>query len=133
MKYCDIKNPPVFDLQIEKWDKTTRDNGEELAVPIEKLFNNSLFNKGGIDMLKGKILKGITIPANGWNNLTFTIADPVFANSSSVTIGFAFDSILPAQKANIRGKLEPGKLVLVANKIPTVNLLIEELRIINLD
>lgn len=131
MAYCETQNPPVFEQQIEKWDKTTRDNGEELAIPIEKLFNNTVYNKAEIERLQGKLLKNIIINVSAWKDLTYTISDSVIKASSSVTVIYNFDSILIAQKANIRGKTESGKLVLVAKKLPVSNLVIDEIRIVN--
>lgn len=132
MRYCDIKNPPVFTTEIDKWDKTTRDNGEELAVPIEDLANNTVYNKAEIEKLKGKTLTGITIPVADWNGLTYTISAPDIKPSSRVTIAYAFDSVPVAQKANIRGRLEAGELILVATKLPTASIVVEEISIVNL-
>ena len=131
MSYCDIKNPPVFDLQVEKWDKTTRDNGEEMAVPIGKLFNNTLYNKAGIERLKGKELRSITVALSAWNNLSYTITDPVITPGSDIDVYFTFDTLPAAQKANIRGRQEQGKLVLVAKKLPAADLIIEKIKIVN--
>ena len=128
MAYCTGKNPPVFTTEIEKWDSSTVAEGGDMAVEIEQLYNNTLYNKAAVEQVKGKL----TIPAAGWNNLTFIIEDDQITESSTVYMGYNFDSIPAAQKANIRGKTEAGRLVLAAKKAPAVDLKVDEIRILNL-
>lgn len=45
MAFCDMKNPPEFSNEVRKWDRETLADGQELAVEIEQLFNNTLYNK----------------------------------------------------------------------------------------
>jgi hypothetical protein len=45
MAFCDMKNPPEFSTEVRKWDRETLADGQELAVEIEQLFNNTLYNK----------------------------------------------------------------------------------------
>ena len=47
-------------------------------------------------------------------------------------IGYAFNSVPAAQKANIRGRTEAGKLILVAKKVPAGDLAVDEILIQNL-
>ncbi|WP_101875984.1 hypothetical protein [Lachnoclostridium edouardi] len=132
MAYCTGKNPPVFTTEIEKWDSSTVAEGGDMAVEIEQLYNNTLYNKAAVEQVKGKLLTNLTIPAAGWNNLTFIIEDDQITESSTVYMGYNFDSIPAAQKANIRGKTEAGRLVLAAKKAPAVDLKVDEIRILNL-
>ena len=131
MGYCEIKNPPQFTTQVDKWDKTTRDNGEEMAVPIEELLNNTIYNKTEIEMLKGTELRNITISASDWNNLAYTITDASITADSDIQLFYEFDSIPAAQKANIRGRCNAGELMLVAGKLPTSSITIEKIQIVN--
>lgn len=82
--------------------------------------------------LIGKILTNVTIPLSKWNNLTYTIDNAAITQNSTVYIGYNFDSIPAAQKANIRGKTEAGRLVLAAKKLPAEDLKVDEIRILNL-
>ena len=132
MAYCTGKNPPEFTTEIEKWDENTLADGADMAVEIEQLYNNTLYNKTAVEQVKGKLLTNLTIPADGWNDLTFIIEDDQITESSTVYIGYNFDSIPAAQKANIRGKAEAGRLVLVAKKAPAEALVVDEIRILNL-
>jgi len=45
MAFCDKKNPPEYTDQIRKWDRETMADGQEMAVEIEQLFNNTYYNK----------------------------------------------------------------------------------------
>ena len=132
MNYCEAKNPPVFSMEIEKWDTNTDANGTDMAVEIEQLYNNTLYNKALAEQVQGKILTGIIVKTDDWIDLTYEIADETVTEKSTVYVGFDFDSIPVAQKANIRGKAENGKLTLVAKKLPVQDVVIEELRILNL-
>lgn len=127
-----IKNPPEFTVEVEQWTRETLADGEEMAKVIEKLLNNEIYNKSISEKVKGKILTGIAIPLSGWENLSYTIEDESITPESTVYIGYSYDSIPIAQKANIRGKAEMGRLVLTAKKMPSGNLLADEIRILNL-
>lgn len=80
----------------------------------------------------GSLITGITIPASGWKDLTYTIENAAIQADSIVHIGYAFDSVPAAQKANIRGRTEAGKLILAAKKIPAGDLAVDEILIQNL-
>lgn len=80
----------------------------------------------------GSLITGITIPASGWKDLTYTIENAAIQADSIVHIGYAFDSVPAAQKANIRGRTEAGKLILVAKKVPAGDLAVDEILIQNL-
>lgn len=79
----------------------------------------------------GERLPGETIPAESWNELTYTIEHESIKKGSTVYIGYTFESIPAAQKARIRGKTEQGKLILVAAKAPSTDIEIEEIRVLN--
>lgn len=133
MANCAIKNPPEFALEVPRWDKGTRDNGIEMSAPLEEIFNNTVYNKAKIESLEGTHLRDITIPMDDWDNLTYSISDSAITAGSEVTVLYAFNSIPIAQKANIRGRTEAGKLVLVAKKPPSADITIERIRIVNLN
>ncbi len=127
-----IKEPPEFTTELEQWNRGTLADGTEMAKVIEKLLNNEYYNKVMGDKLKGKILSDITIPGDGWTDLTYVIEDQEITEGSTIYIGYGYDSIPAAQKANIRGKAEAGRLILTAKKAPASDLVIDELRILNL-
>ena len=79
----------------------------------------------------GERLPGETIPAESWNELTYTIEHESIKKGGTVYIGYTFESIPAAQKARIRGKTEQGKLILVAAKAPSTDIEIEEIRVLN--
>lgn len=41
----EIKNPPEFTVEIEQWNRETLADGIEMAKVIEKLLNNTVYNK----------------------------------------------------------------------------------------
>lgn len=127
-----IKDPPEFTLEVSQWNRETLADGVEMAKDIEKLLNNDAYNKAQTERAIGKILQNIQIPSSGWTDLSYVIQDEAITRASTVYIGYAFDSIPAAQKANIRGRTEEGKLVLVAKKAPTEDLIVDEVRIMNL-
>lgn len=126
-----IKNPPEFTTDIPQWGRETIVDGQELSVVPEMLLNNDVYLKASVERLSGKLLKDITIEKSAWISLTYAIADPVIVPDSRVEIIYAFDSIPIAQKANIRGRTEAGKLILVAAKLPTADIVVEEIHIVN--
>ena len=44
MGFCEIKDPPEFKTQVEKWDRDTMADGEQMGVVIEEIFNNTVHN-----------------------------------------------------------------------------------------
>lgn len=127
-----IKDPPEFTLEVKQWDRETLADGVEMAKDIEKLLNNDAYNKAQAERAIGKTLQNIRIPSSGWTDLSYVIQDGEITGTSTVYIGYAFDSIPAAQKANIRGRTEAGRLVLVAKKAPAEDLMVDEIRIMNL-
>lgn len=128
-----IKSPPEFTLDVEQWDRGTKADGAEMAHVIEKLLNNDVYIRAKAEQLHGTLVDRITISLSKWEGLTYTIANANITASSEVYVFYDFDSIPVAQKANIRGRAEDGKLVLTARKLPVSDLIIERMRIINLD
>lgn len=133
MADCTIQSPPVFTMDIPKWDRNTYADGNAMGTDVEKLFNNTIYNKAKAEQALGKVRKNLNIPASGWQNLEYVIEDPAITERSTVYVGYAFESVPIAQKAGIRGRTEAQKLVLVAKKVPAQDLLIDELRILNLE
>ncbi|MDF2886688.1 MAG: hypothetical protein K0R23_1073 [Lacrimispora sp.] len=66
MAFCDVKNPPEYTAEIRKWDRDTLADGQELAVEIEQLFNNTFYNK----MVQEQHEKPIEVilSVSGWSN-----------------------------------------------------------------
>lgn len=55
MAFCDKKNPPEYTDQIRKWDRETLADGQEMAVEIEQLFNNTYHNKKHLEEVTNSI------------------------------------------------------------------------------
>lgn len=68
MGYCEILSPLQFTTEIEKWTKRTKDNGEEMAVPIERLMNNDVYLKKEIERQEHTV--SVTLRASGWQGTT---------------------------------------------------------------
>lgn len=64
MAFCNVKNPPEYTTDIRKWDRETLADGQEMAVEIEQLFNNTFYNKSEIDRINH--VTEITLIAAGW-------------------------------------------------------------------
>ena len=67
MAFCDVKNPPEYTAEIRKWDRDTLADGQEMAVEIEQLFNNTFYNKMVQEQHERPV--EIMIPASGWSSL----------------------------------------------------------------
>jgi len=65
MAYCDMKNPPEFSSEVRKWDRETSADGQELAVEIEQLFNNTFYNKSLNEKLRNK--RELLLKADDWS------------------------------------------------------------------
>ncbi len=132
MKNCEIKSPPVFTADVPRWDRETDADGDAMGLVVEQVFNNTIYNKQKAERALGILLPSRMILAGEWNGLTYTIEHESIRKGSTVYIGYTFDSIPAAQKANIRVKTEQGKLILVAAKAPA-DIEIEEIRVLNLN
>ena len=64
MEFIEIKNPPEFTLEVERWTRKTKGNGDEMAKVIAKLLNNSIYNKAENERQEHVTL--ITLTASGW-------------------------------------------------------------------
>lgn len=64
MAFCDIKNPPEFSTEVRKWDRETLADGQEMAVEIEQIFNNTFYNKTEIERIKH--VTEVTLTAAEW-------------------------------------------------------------------
>lgn len=133
MKNCEIKSPPAFTVDITKWDRETDADGDAMGLVVEQVFNNTIYNKQKAEQALGILLPGRMIRTGDWDGLTYTIEHESIRKGSTIYVGYAFESILAAQKSNIRGKAEQGKLVLVAAKMPSIDIEIEEIRVLNLN
>ena len=133
MKNCEIKSPPAFTVDITRWDRETDADGDAMVLVVEQVFNNTVYNKQKAEQALGILLPGRMIRTEDWDGLTYTIEHESIKKGSTVYIGYTFDSIPIAQKANIRGKTEQGKLILVATKAPSADIEVEEIRVLNLN
>jgi len=66
MAFCDVKNPPEYTAEIRKWDRETLADGQEMAVEIEQLFNNTFYNKTILEQHEQPI--EVVLPSAGWSN-----------------------------------------------------------------
>lgn len=66
MAFCDVKNPPEYTAEIRKWDRETLADGQEMAVEIEQLFNNTFYNKTILEQHEQPI--EVVLSAAGWSN-----------------------------------------------------------------
>ena len=133
MKNCEFKSPPAFTVDITRWDRETDADGDAMGLVVEQVFNNTVYNKQKAEQALGILLPGRMIRTEDWDGLTYTIEHESIKKGSTVYIGYTFDSIPIAQKANIRGKTEQGKLILVATKAPSADIEVEEIRVLNLN
>ena len=62
MGFCEIKDPPEFKTQVEKWDRDTMADGEQMGVVIEEIFNNTVHN---YKAMRKKAT--VTLLASGWS------------------------------------------------------------------
>ncbi|MBE5981529.1 MAG: hypothetical protein E7249_20740 [Paenibacillaceae bacterium] len=66
MAFCNIKNPLEYSTEIRKWDRESLADGQEMAVEIEQLFNNTFYNKMVQEQHEQPI--EINLPVDGWSN-----------------------------------------------------------------
>ena len=59
-----MNNPPAFSLEVRKWSRTTKANGDEMAKDIEKLLNNDFYLKTELERMDHVAL--VVLPASGW-------------------------------------------------------------------
>lgn len=86
MEFIEIKNPPEFTLEVERWTRKTKGNGDEMAKVIAKLLNNSIYNKSENE--RQEHVTRITLAASGWagNSAPYT---------QTVTVSGAKESMEP--------------------------------------
>lgn len=79
MGFIPVKNPPEFTEEVEQWTRETDADGVEMAKEIEKLLNNTIYNKSKTERLEHVTL--VTLSATGWTGAaapyiqTVTISD----------------------------------------------------------
>lgn len=66
MAFCNVKNPLEYTTEIRKWDRDTLADGQEMAVEIEQLFNNTFYNKAVREQHERLI--EVSLPAASWSN-----------------------------------------------------------------
>lgn len=45
----EIQDPPIFQTEITKWSRETDADGDEMGRDMEKVFNNTIYNKAMIE------------------------------------------------------------------------------------
>jgi hypothetical protein len=65
MEFCKIKNPPEYTLEVEHWTRDTDADGDQMAVVIEQLLNNTFYNKVKEERRQQPVL--VNLPASGWS------------------------------------------------------------------
>lgn len=65
MGFCNIKNPPVYTMDVERWTRETYADGEQMAEVIEQLLNNTFYNKAVQEQHEEPVK--VSLPASGWS------------------------------------------------------------------
>ena len=100
--YCEKKDPLEFSTEIEKWDQETPADGKEMAKPIEKLYNNTEFNKKGVEDVKNPEFDA-SGNASGITNFQKLI--------DSITSKMSIFSFFANLKTGLKYVLDVGKIV----------------------
>lgn len=66
MEFCNIKNPPEYIVDVERWTRETYADGEQMAVVVEQLLNNTFYNKSVQEQHEKPIR--VILPASGWSD-----------------------------------------------------------------
>lgn len=51
----EIQDPPIFQTDIKKWSRETNADGDEMGLDMEKVFNNTIYNKAQTEKNKKEI------------------------------------------------------------------------------
>ena len=51
----EIQDPPIFQTEITKWSRETNVDGDEMGRDMEKVFNNTIYNKAQTEKNKKEI------------------------------------------------------------------------------
>lgn len=74
----EIQDPPIFQTEITKWSRETNADGDEMGRDMEKVFNNTIYNKAQTEKNKKEIERNaalikqekhvtiVTLTAVGW-------------------------------------------------------------------
>nr|DAM54013.1 MAG TPA: hypothetical protein [Caudoviricetes sp.] len=74
----EIQDPPIFQTDITKWSRETNADGDEMGLDMEKVFNNTIYNKAQTEKNKKEIERNaalierektvttVTLMATGW-------------------------------------------------------------------
>lgn len=66
MEFCKIKNPPEYTPEVEHWTRDTDADGDQMAVVIEQLLNNTYYNKVIEERHQQPVL--VHLSASGWSS-----------------------------------------------------------------
>jgi hypothetical protein len=64
MEFIEVRNPPEFTMEVERWTRETDADGAAMAVVTGQLFNNTWFNKQENERRDSTAL--VTLAAGGW-------------------------------------------------------------------
>ena len=64
MEFIEVRNPPEFTMEVERWTRETDADGAAMAVVTGQLFNNTWFNKQENERQDSTAL--VTLAAGGW-------------------------------------------------------------------
>nr|DAL84456.1 MAG TPA: hypothetical protein [Caudoviricetes sp.] len=131
MAFCDVKNPPEFTTEIRKWNRETLADGQEMAVEIEQLFNNSFYNKDQLERLQSK--KQVVLTVSRWNGegpFTQTVAVPGISAEDEPELGKTLIGIERIEEIKAynkafgfiyKGETKDGEITLQAYKKPSID------------
>lgn len=60
----EIQDPPIFQTEITKWSRETDADGDEMGRDMEKVFNNTVYNKAMIE--REKTVTEVLLTAVDW-------------------------------------------------------------------
>lgn len=60
----EIQDPPIFQTEITKWSRETDADGDEMGRDMEKVFNNTMYNKAMIE--RERHVTEVLLTAAGW-------------------------------------------------------------------
>lgn len=106
MKYCEVKNPPEFTEQIERWTRETDADGEAMAVPIEQLLNNTVYLREQSARQERNVI--VALSAGKWSvNAPYTqrVAVPGVKASDNPVLGLHIPAGLSTEAAKVRQRL----------------------------
>ncbi|MDR2024013.1 MAG: hypothetical protein LBQ71_12420 [Hungatella sp.] len=131
MAFCDVKNPPEFTTDIRKWDREMLADGNEMAVEIEQLFNNTFYNKTQNERQREKREAMLTVA--GWSGggpYTQTVAVAGISAEDEPELGKSLDGTETIEEVKAynkafgfiyHGETQDGAVTFQAYKKPAID------------